>query len=830
MLSASASEFRPSPSAAEFKPKTLSLSVKPPDFRTRSPIGTPLTESGSDVWAFQNSPLGTPKFASSTVGAAAAGHSNSYFGNIPTPSVATPGPAIPSDPWNNFNVSSAGSSASNPGVSQSSSTASSEGSHGETSFDLFGNTILSKQVSSGKSQILLSSNEDEDEWGIPTTSSDDAAQRSAALRDGDSPQWNLYEDEDDEELRMLSISGGQLVPDDLTLVEPPIKQRPVFDETPQPQSTAQYSQLPQDYAAYATQQAAGDIPLSNGMAGLNASSENYVMTPFDVLYSVFAGADIAPAELEEALSRSGWDVDKAVEYILSNSHGSNGARAGDSVLDNVSMFSNLDLNDLSSPASGVHVSPRFKSAMGSGARPLIISRDSFQRNFGGMGRPGSPRWSSGPNTPSGRSDRSGADGYFPSTPGAGTGPPSTRLCKYYLQGNCLRSDCRFSHDLSKAVCKFWLRGHCLKGEGRCEFLHSVPPHLAQDVAQLRAHAMRSREQEKARWLSRSGGEEDGRPGSKVEEDFPTLAAASASAMERQNAAGGAGTPKDPATSRWAGAVKNGRPVSQLPVNSRPSLPRGASGSGIHHRGAERSAPFSQPRQSARLPLRPPTLLPTISTGAAVSAMYGIYRQQFFEYGNARNKCLVKAAACYRSGDGAGAKRWSREAQDWNRQIAEEGIAAAEKIVTERRQELKNAVLSGNRPGQADEAVDRQYRGQECGAGLGICLGVAAAGEALGPEGARLSAAERTEVALDLHGLHPGEGVEILERFLMGITSEGAMRGLAFVIVGQERHTGSADPARGSKKLRLIDAVGQYLDNFGYSFWLVQGVLAIDPYN
>lgn len=65
---------------------------------------------------------------------------------------------------------------------------------------------------------------------------------------------------------------------------------------------------------------------------------------------------------------------------------------------------------------------------------------------------------------------------------------------------------------------------------------------------------------------------------------------------------------------------------------------------------------------------------------------------------------------------------------------------------------------------------------------------------------------------------------------MGITSEGAMRGLAFVIVGQERHTGSADPARGSKKLRLIDAVGQYLDNFGYSFWLVQGVLAIDPYN
>lgn len=203
----------------------------------------------------------------------------------------------------------------------------------------------------------------------------------------------------------------------------------------------------------------------------------------------------------------------------------------------------------------------------------------------------------------------------------------------------------------QCVHRFWLRGHCLKGEGRCEFLHSVPPHLAQDVAQLRAHAMRSREQEKARWLGRGGEEEEGQTGGRVEEDFPTLAAATASASARQNVAGPNGAPKDPATTRWAGAVKNGRPVSQLPVNSRPSLPRVASGHGAPNRPGERSAPFSQPRQSARLPLRPPTLLPTISTGAAVSQMYETYRQQFFEYGNARNRCLVKAASCFRSGDG-----------------------------------------------------------------------------------------------------------------------------------------------------------------------------------
>lgn len=452
-LNAGASEFRPNASASEFKPSTPSLTVKMPDFKSRSPIGTPLTESSPTVWAFQNSPLGTPKFASSTVGAAAAGNGNSYFGSVTAPSVGTPGPAIPSDPWNNFNSSSTASSASNPGISQSSSTASSEGSHEDNSSDLFGGSGNTEHVASGKSQILESS-EDEDEWGIPTTSYEDATRRGLALGESASPRWDLYGDEDeDEDLAMLSITGGKLVPDDLSFVEPPVKQRPVFDEQPQPQSTAQYSQLPQDYAGLSGNQGLNEMHMPVGMTGLNAPSGNYVMTPFDVLYSVFSESDISPAELEEALSKSGWDVDKAMEWIINNSRLAGGNRGAEAQMDNLHLFANMDLNDRPSSAGGGFPSPRLKSSMGSGSRPLIVSRDSFQRSFSGIGRPSSPRWASGPNTPGGRSDRSGTEGYFPSTPGAGSGPPSTRLCKYYLQGNCLRSDCRFSHDLSKAVCK-----------------------------------------------------------------------------------------------------------------------------------------------------------------------------------------------------------------------------------------------------------------------------------------------------------------------------------------------------------------------------------------
>lgn len=179
----------------------------------------------------------------------------------------------------------------------------------------------------------------------------------------------------------------------------------------------------------------------------------------------------------------------------------------------------------------------------------------------------------------------------------------------------------------------------------------MPPHLAADVAALRANALRVREHDKGRFM-RPGFDDDGSRhfetggggGSRVEEDFPSLAAATASAHRQPG-----GLHKDPAATRWAGIVKTGRSV---PVNSRPSLPRSPSSTSARGMGpGPRSAPFSQPRQSARLALRPPTLLPTVGTGLSVSRLYDQYRENFFEFGNARNKCLVKAADCWKSGDG-----------------------------------------------------------------------------------------------------------------------------------------------------------------------------------
>lgn len=51
-------------------------------------------------------------------------------------------------------------------------------------------------------------------------------------------------------------------------------------------------------------------------------------------------------------------------------------------------------------------------------------------------------------------------------------------CVFFLEGNCRRSDCKFSHDLSSIPCKYWIEGFCFKGE-MCPFSHDISnvPHL-----------------------------------------------------------------------------------------------------------------------------------------------------------------------------------------------------------------------------------------------------------------------------------------------------------------------------------------------------------------
>ncbi|WFD43449.1 hypothetical protein MPSI1_002111 [Malassezia psittaci] len=146
----------------------------------------------------------------------------------------------------------------------------------------------------------------------------------------------------------------------------------------------------------------------------------------------------------------------------------------------------------------------------------------------------------------------------------------SRVCRYFLAGECRRSDCRFSHDLNKALCRFWLRGQCLNDP--CSFLHDF------DALAVLASSLSIEDQ----------------PDPKPEDNIivPGLPRARL----------------DSTQTRWAAAAASSRPSTR------------ADRSAASHPTNRSNTSSSVARMSShRLALWPPTLLPTLNTGSALAS-------------------------------------------------------------------------------------------------------------------------------------------------------------------------------------------------------------------
>ena len=248
---------------------------------------------------------------------------------------------------------------------------------------------------------------------------------------------------------------------------------------------------------------------------------------------------------------------------------------------------------------------------------------------------------------------------------------------------------------------------------------------------------------------------------------------------------GRGAPFDPSRNRFANAVK--RPIAPAQQHTMvtggrfaAAPPRRFGGPPFAARGPP---PAPLPRPSPRLKLRPPTLLPTLPTGAALNELYLDARQGAIRLGQARNACLARAADAWRRGDGAAAKRFSREANVLNERMSAEGAEAAGNLVKQRRAQAQEAIQ--NRGDWSDDPGDRAVKGKECANGLGVIMGIASA-SSLGPEGNSLSPEERTEVLLDLHMLHANEGTDVLEDFLLAVSLSSPLPDLADRLAARKR--------------------------------------------
>ncbi|KAJ7257898.1 hypothetical protein B0H12DRAFT_1110524 [Mycena haematopus] len=482
------------------------------------------------------------------------------------------------------------------------------------------------------------------------------------------------------------------------------------------------------------------------------------MTPFDVLSSVF-GSTLAPSELEEALAANGYDFERAMAWLV----------------------------DRAVPAVPQQPTPQLRIQQ-MGGRVTVVARDPVGRGRGTQDPRAPPRYVNG-------------------RPAQG----GNRVCRYFVAGECLRADCRFSHDLERALCRFWLRGTCAK-QDNCEFLHHLPKDV--DMSSLSAAMSRANVPPGTGPLAMHTAALVQAP---PPDDFPALG------VDANKGRRGPYTyTNDPGRTRFAAAVKKQptaaamaeREVDPTLVARREAMGYGADN--LYHRSA-----IVAPRASPRLKLRPPALLPTLPTGEAVQTLYMAYRARALQLGAARNACLSRAADAWRRGDGAAAKRFSREGHELNEKMGKEMAGAAAKLIRERARVTEQAVR-GREAGWSDDPGDRAARGRSVGGGLGVCMGVA--GKDVGD--GKLSSEERTECVLDLHGLHANEATEVLEEFLLALEHEH-FYGLAYIIVGEERHTGTQDTGRGASRARLATGVREWVHRWGYPWSESDGIICID---
>lgn len=254
------------------------------------------------------------------------------------------------------------------------------------------------------------------------------------------------------------------------------------------------------------------------------------------------------------------------------------------------------------------------------------------------------------------------------------------------------------------------------------------------------------------------------------EEFPALN--HVANLPLKNKRGGHGpenASQDPAHSRFAAAVKKPPPATPNTVTS--SFATQGAKETAATRPVSSTVPAQNkvsvvaPKPSPRIKLRPPTLLPTLATGDTINQLYMAYRSRAHQLGAARNACLARAADAWKKGDGAAAKRFSREGHDLNAKMSAEMAQAAGRLVRERARLAEQAVKARDSM-WSDDYGDRSAKGRICGAGLGVTLGIAS--QTVG-DGKKLTPEERTEIMLDLHGLHSTEATEVVEEFLLAVS-------------------------------------------------------------
>ncbi|KAF3913600.1 hypothetical protein ABW20_dc0110648 [Dactylellina cionopaga] len=441
-------------------------------------------------------------------------------------------------------------------------------------------------------------------------------------------------------------------------------------------------------------------------------------------------------------------------------------------------------------------------------------------------------------------------GEYGRSPGRPTTPKVGVVCRFFLStGSCLRADCRFSHDTSSTICKYWVMGSCLAGD-TCIFSHdptqsaskiidqqrgatSTPPLLQfQDTTAFPAlggdHQMsyNGRDNGNNPTLSPPPGFRSlniSRPNSRAQnrapspmipsvddtDAFPSLGSGFKPNKKHQNrrnnrsnltegitGSQGQNVPTGPASladvvrmspspgpynrnnNRFNNHVTNSPPPSfAVPGKHRNARAGGGGGGG----GTGGNYPLS----AAAAAIPPPQQIPWLDTGNAMNKTYLKHRQTAIKHGQLRNKYLSAAAAAWARNDAKAAKSLSNKGQQEQAEMRKAHREAAAAIYEQRQKALRQSAAGGTNGNVV------------------------------------------VELFVDLHGLHPEEAVEYLERILL--ENQKSTQPI-YAITGTGHHSKNG-------KDKVQRSVRTFLDEWKYVYreFSAQGdrggmggILGIDP--
>ncbi|KAI8596453.1 hypothetical protein EDD21DRAFT_2974 [Dissophora ornata] len=337
---------------------------------------------------------------------------------------------------------------------------------------------------------------------------------------------------------------------------------------------------------------------------------------------------------------------------------------------------------------------------------------------------------------------------------------STQTCRHFLQGNCFRKDCWYSHDLDSMVCKFWLKGQCLKGE-TCEFNHFI------DTSRVTEPIPQPAKQE---------------PPTMDDFDFPSLSASTSSTKNKGSSKGGKSNghqdPKKPNTKNGTNGNSNKGSAcsvdtlaSQLEEKTKISSPPLAK-PGISY-SATAAAAASKPltplqragaddteelRRAFKLEMAPISI-PWLETGSTLNNEYLKSRAKAIEYGKARNRCFELATQAYLRNDGAAAAKLSSQGREYN-----------------------DLMMATHREASRQIFNSRNHQGM-------------------------IKSTNKSETWIDLHGLHVDESLAFLDEFMEKLEKE-AYTGTVYVVTGTGNHSSNS-------RAKLKPAITDWLESWGY---------------